>query len=298
MYFGIHLVGYRILGSIPSKIFPFTQKMREKLLRANVKVSHVVYISSMFFWSITVFALSFGILSVIFEHLLTNLGLFVQQAFTPYDLLLVSILFGILVFAIFWYYPSYVSSNLKRRIEKNMVYTANYMAILTNAGATPGQIFSSLAKYGEIFAIKESAISIIKNVELLGEDILSALDLESKRTPSREYGDFLQGYIATLQIGGNVQSYLAAMSEKFMERRRRILAKMIDQLTLVGEVFIAGLIAMPVIMISLLAVMGFVGGEVLAGLTAHHIMTLITYVFIPFVAIALLIFIDVIMSSW
>lgn len=81
----------------------------------------------------------------------------------------------------FLFYPKYVSSNLRMLIEKNLVYIVNYMAILSNAGATPWQIFSSLRVVGKIYGVEKIVRSILRNVEVLGLDIIMAIDEEEKR---------------------------------------------------------------------------------------------------------------------
>lgn len=295
---GLHILAYRLLGGTPTRIFPLAEKVRDRLMTANIRVNHVIYISSMFFWSIIAAILPFPITFLTLQYVLPPIGIIVPLQFSLLYSLLISLASGGITFLVFFYYPSYAASSLKISIEKNLVYVANYMAILSSAGATPGETFASLARVGEVFGLKESARSIIRNVELLGEDVLTALDVESKRTPSREYADFLQGYIATLRTGGNLQTYLMAMSRKFIDDRRRLLSKMISQLNLAGELFVAALVALPIIMVTVLSIMGFFGGEVLAGLSAPQIMALMVYIFIPFTAIGVLIFIDAVMSSW
>jgi flagellar protein FlaJ len=294
----LHNLGYRLLGDGPARVFPLAKEIRENLLRSNIRINHVMYVSSMFFWSVLAFVLPIPIALSLFEYLLPLLGFTMPLLYSVVFSVLISLTSGGVCFAVFLFYPSYSASILKIRIEKNLVYIVNYMAILSSSGATPGQTFTSLASVGEVYGIRESARSVIKNVELLGEDIISAIDDESKKTPSKEYADFLQGYIATLRAGGDLQSYLMTMSEKLIDSRRRLLVRMIGQLDLIGEIFVAGLVALPIIMITIFSIMGFLGGTVLAGLSAPQLMALMAYVYVPFTAAAVLVLIDSIVSSW
>ena len=88
------------------------------------------------------------------------------------------------------------------------------------------------------------------------------------------------------------------MSDKFIELRRSLLDRLIDQLNIAGEIFITVLVAFPILMITLMSIMGFFGGEVLLGLSAPTLMNLIVYVLIPFAAMAVLLIIDIFMASW
>jgi len=138
----------------------------------------------------------------------------------------------------------------------------------------------------------------MRSLEILGSDIIEAIGEESRRTPSREYGDFLQGFIATVREGGDVKSYIGSMTEKYINDRRRLLGKIISNLDLAAELYTVVLVAFPIIMIVLLAVMGFFGGEVLGNLTPGQVMNILTYVLVPFSAAGILILIDSLLGGW
>ncbi|MCX8150839.1 MAG: type II secretion system F family protein [Candidatus Bathyarchaeota archaeon] len=296
--FSFHELGYRVLGVAPARFFPWSEKLRQSLLRASVKVNHVVYVSSMFFWSLITFVVSLVIVPVLFVVFSSLVGVVFPLSFiVVIGLLAGGVSFGV-CFVVFLSYPSYKASVLKMKIEKNLVYVANYMAILSGSGATPGETFGSLARIGEVFNLKESAQSVVRSVELLGDDLIAALDAESKRTPSKDYSNFLQGYISTIQTGGNLHFYLMTMANKFTETRRRRLSKMISQLGLAGELYITVLVAFPIIMITLLVIMGVFGGEVIGGLSAAQIMPLLVYLLLPAAALFVLVYVDAILSSW
>ncbi len=294
----VHALAYKVLGLGPAKHFPYAKNIRENLLRAHIKVNHVMYISSMVFWSLVAGILACPLSFLLFMFLLPIHQVFISPVFAVIYSLLIGLLVGAVTFGVFLYYPIYVASNIKRNIEKDLVYTVNYMSILNNAGTTPEETFGSLVRVGKVFGIADSAKDIMKNVEFLGEDTITSVDEESKRTPSRDYADFLQGYIATTRTGGSSQAYFQAMAEKFMDAQKRQLTKVIDQLNIAGEVFVAALVAFPIIMITMFSIMGLFGGEVMAGLSALQLMLLMTYGLIPFIAVGILIFIDAAMSSW
>ena len=83
-----------------------------------------------------------------------------------------------------------------------------------------------------------------------------------------------------------------------MDIRRRELSKLVSQLNLAAEAYVVLGIAFPVILTTLLSMMGVFGGEVIAGLDPMQIMTLMTYIFFPLAALAVLLLIDGMTSSW
>lgn len=294
----LHGLAYGLTKGRLTRIYPWSASMREKLIKAGITLNHVVYISSMIFWTMvsSLAALIFSV--IIFSFLLPTLGLGFSPRLTILGAVLTPAATGGITFIVFQFYPNYRVGVRKIEIEKNLVYATNFMKILTGAGATSEEVFLSLAKVGKIYGVERSARAIIRDVEILGLDILSALDEESRRSPSYEYSTLLQGYISTVNTGGDIGFYLSAMADGFLESRKRLLSRIIGQLNMAGEIFIAALVAFPIILITILSIMGFFGGQVAGGLSPPQIMMILVYVLIPVTALAILVLIDSIMSSW
>jgi archaellum biogenesis protein FlaJ (TadC family) len=296
--FSFHTFAYQFLGSSPAKYFPLSENIREKILKSNIRINHMIYVSSMFFWSAAALAITL-IMSLFFSiFIMPASGLNIPVNLAVIYSLLSGVAAGAISCGIFMYYPNYIASTVKRGLERDLVYSVNYMSILMGAGATVEETFASLTRVGKVFGINNSAKAIMKDIEFLGADTITAVDTESERTPSRDYADFLQGYIATTQTGGDVQEYFQSMADKFMELRKRQIDKMIEQLNVAGEMFVAILIAFPIIMITMFSIMGLFGGDVFGGLSAVQLMTLMTYLLIPMLAVGMLIFIDGVMANW
>ncbi|MFQ6052799.1 MAG: type II secretion system F family protein [Candidatus Bathyarchaeia archaeon] len=296
--FNFHAIGYAILKEAPARFFPLSTPLREALLKAGMRISYVVYVSSMFFWSAVMIAVSSVATFLMLGVVLPLIGVFIPSFLTLTFTIVAGVAGGGLTLVIFYLYPRYVAGNKRRELERNLVYITNYMTILTSAGATSEEVFASLARVRDVYGVKESARAVMRNIEFLGMDIVEALDEESRRNPSADYADLLQGYISTMRTGGSLPSYLQAMSEKFLESRKRLMDKLINQLNMAGEMFVVALVALPIIMVTIFSIMGIFGGEVLAGLSSTQLIALTVYLMIPFAAVAVFIFIDMIMSSW
>lgn len=295
---GFHAIGYSILREAPARFFPWSTSMREALLRAGMRISYVVYVSSMFFWSGVMAAVASVATLTMLSMVMPLLGLHVPPILTSTFTLIAATAGGGLTMTIFYLYPRYVAGNKKRALERNLIYITNYMTILTSAGATSEEVFSSLARVRDVYGVKESARAVMRDIEFLGMDIVESLDEESRRNPSEDYADLLQGYISTMQTGGNLPAYLQAMSDKFLDSRKRLMDKLINQLNMAGELFVVALVALPIIMVTIFSIMGIFGGQVLAGLSSTQLIALTVYLLIPFTATAVFIFIDMIMASW
>jgi len=290
-------LGYGFFRGYPAKVFPLSNYVDVNLRKAGIRTSHLVYISAMFFWAIISFIASFITALVITRIMLPLVNIFLSTQL----LIVIPFLTGVVAVGVtmtsLTYYPRHVADNKGRDLEKNLVYVSNYMAIMAGAGATVEQIFESLARHGEVYGVRYLARNAIRNVELLGEDIVSSLDGLSRFSPSQQFSNLLQGFIATMQTGGSLASYLSVMSQEYVESRRQKIRKLIDQMNLVGEVYVSVLVALPIIMITMLSVMGFLGGTVIGGLGAAELMPLLIYVIIPFTAAGIILYMDAVMAG-
>ena len=295
--FNFHHLGYKILGDRPSKILPIAGFVRKSLQRAQLRVSHVIYISSMTFWAL----ISMVVAAAVSTPLILTLQLLnVLGPSAPWFIYPIGATFGTgaIVMLAFLYYPTFKSGGIKTAIDKNIVYIINYMSILAGAGVTTEDIFTSLAQKGEIYKVQNSSRAIVRDIEILGKDIIEAVDDESANTPSKKYSKLLLGVNGVTRTGGNLQRFLHETANRQMDVRRRELSKLVAQLNLAAEAYVVLGIAFPVILTTLLSMMGVFGGEVIAGLDPMQIMTLMTYIFFPLAALAVLLLIDGMTSSW
>jgi flagellar protein FlaJ len=292
-----HYIGYRIIGDFPTRFSFLKKTVQMGLARAQLRISHSVYLGSMFFWTLVSIPIAAGVgFPLTFAiNMLLNL-------FSLIELLLlnIGIAFGTggVVFAAFLFYPTYLSGNIKGGIDKDIVYIINYMAILAGAGVTTEDIYTSLSSTDGVYMVEGSAKSVVRDIELLGKDIISAIDDESKVSPSKKYSRILQGLIGTIRTGGNLKEYLKDTADHQMEVRRRELARLVSQLNLAAEAYIVLGIAFPVILTTLLSMMGMFGGEIAAGLGPTQMMMLMIYLLFPIASIGVLVLIDGLTSSW
>ena len=297
-----YYLGYRFLGNC-TKYFPFSNSVQKSLNVASLRISHVVYVSSMIFWALIGMMLT-AIISFPLTYFLALLNILmpihIGSLQIPWYIYSVGATLGAgaVIIMSFLYYPYYIAGKIKTSLDKNIVYIINYMSILAGAGVTTENIFSSLAEKGEIYKVQDSAKAIVRDIDVLGKDILSAIDNKSMNTPSRKFSKLLLGINGISRTGGNLPSFLRETANRQMSIRRRELSKLVSSLNLAAEGYVVLGIAFPVILTTLLSMMGVFGGNVLAGLNPTQVMSLMTYIFFPLSAIAIILLIDGMTSSW
>jgi len=294
----IHYIGYRILGDTPSRFFPLTSTLKTSLARAHMRMSHIVYISSMVFWGIVALVASAAISTPLILTLNTLLQLQLQTLQLIEYLIGVPIAIMLIVLVIFMYYPQYKADAIKSDLDKNLVYIVNFMGILAGSGMTTEDIFTALAETGKAYKVAESAESVVRDIGIFGKDIITAMDSESQITPSKKYSKVLMGLLGINKSGGDLKQYFAETAEREMEVRRRELNDIVNKLGLAAEIYTTIGIAFPIILIVLLSLMGIFGGEVAGGLGPVQIMTLMTYLLFPLMSIGVILLIDGMTANW
>lgn len=286
------MFAYQLIGEKTAQVLPLFEDMDVNLRRSGMRMGFKAYVSLTVLTSLLIAAIFLALIPLIL------LSIF-------HFSLLSSILFGVggslLVGALtvigFYVYPIYRADSLKRTLEDGLPFTTGYMAVLAGAGVPPDLIFRSLAKVDAPLAVSGEARTITRDVELFGNDIISALNAASERTPSESFKDLLEGFIATMHSGGKLVEYLTDRLNQFMELKRISLRRFSDTLAILSEVYVTLLIAGPLLLVVMLAVMAMLGGG-LGFASPGLLLQLLTYIVIPVASIVFLAILDAVSPRW
>jgi len=280
---------YNLLGSKTVRLLPLFKDLDENLEKSNIKINFKAYVSLAILSSLMT-SVSILILAPIILYLLLGIPMLSALLFG----LGFSMLSGALTIVGFCLYPVYKADNLKRKIEDELPFVTGYMMVLASSGVTPEKIFRSIARMGVPLVITEESKRIIRDVELFGTDIISALEKASKRSPSEKFKNFIEGFIATIHSGGNLVSYLTERSKQYMELKKVALKKFADTLSILSEFYVAILVAGPLLFVVMLSVMGMLGSGGMGLLDPKLLLYLLTYILIPVSSMIFMIILDVI----
>ncbi|MBS7635859.1 type II secretion system F family protein [Candidatus Bathyarchaeota archaeon] len=285
-------VAYRLVGGRISRILPLFEDLSLHLQRAGLKTGFRVYISLVVFSTLIIALATFVAVPCL---LVFMFGIPIFPAFL-FGLggSLFAIAFSILVFYI---YPVYRADKFKRELEDELAFTTGYMSILASAGVPPEKIFHSLSNLPIPLAVSAEAKNIIRDINLFGLDIISALEQTSKRTPSERFREVIEGFISTIHSGSNLAAYLREKSKQHMKLKRISLRKFSDTLSMLSEFYVAILVTGPLLLIIMLAVMAMMGGG-LGFLGPDLLLNILTYIGIPLGSIMFLIILDAVSPKW
>ncbi|MEM2419416.1 MAG: type II secretion system F family protein [Candidatus Bathyarchaeia archaeon] len=286
-------IAYRLVGRKISPFLPLFQDLGIHMQKAGIKANFRTYVSL-----------------IVFSTSLVALAVFVC---IPCVLILafkISVLpalmfgFGGSLFAAafsvigFYVYPVYRADKIRRDLEDELAFATGYMSILASAGVPPEKIFYSLANLPTPLAVSAEAKDIIRDINIFGLDIISALENASKRSPSTSFREVLEGFISTIHSGSSLAAYLRERSKQHMKLKRISLRKFSDTLSILSEFYVALLVTGPLLLIIMLAVMAMMGGGSLGPLGPDLLLNLLTYIGVPVCSVMFLIILDSISPKW
>jgi flagellar protein FlaJ len=283
------IIAYRLLGEKTNRLLPLFKDVDVNLQKSGIRVSFKGYVSlailTTLLTSVSVF-LAVPLISFLVFHLSPSLIILYAAGATLFA--------GAFSIIGFYLYPIIKADSVKRNLDDGLPFTTGYLSILAGAGVTPAQMFRSLAKIDASLSICQEAKNIVRDVELFGVDIISALDSASKRTPSEKFKELLEGFIATMHSGGELGKYLSERSAQYMRLKKIALRRLGDTLGVLAEFYVVLLVAGPLIMVVMLAVMAMLGGGMPGLLNPRLLLNLLTYLGIPLGSIIFLIMLDMV----
>jgi flagellar protein FlaJ len=280
---------YQAIGGRATRFLPLFKDLDVSLRKSGIKVHFKAYVSTVILaallLSISVLTLVPVLLIFIFKLSLFSSLLFGIGA---------SLFTGALTVIGFYFYPIYRADSLKRTLEDGLPFTAGYMSILAGAGVLPDFIFRSLAQVDASLAVSNEARTIVRDVELFGFDVISALEAASQRTPSERFKELLEGFIATIHSGGSLVKYLRDRSRQYMKLKRIALRRFSDTLAVLAEFYVTLMVAGSLIFVVMLSVMAMLGGGGSGFLDPRLLLYLLTYIGLPIGSVVFLIVLDMI----
>lgn len=193
-------------------------------------------------------------------------------------------------------YPRAKALERKLKLADEMPYTISHMATLAAAGTAPERMFMELAKGDPREVTTEQVVMIMRDIKLLGKDIISAIDNAIARSPNPEFSRFLQGFKAAIASGRDVAAYLTDYASGIMAEKRITIKMLSETLALFSEIYTVLLIALPIAMVIMLTLMAALSPR-LGGFSITDILFFITYVVVPLFGAMFLLLIDAMMPK-
>lgn len=188
------------------------------------------------------------------------------------------------------YVPRRAVTRRRRAIDRTMPSAITFLYALTDGGT---DVLEAIRALGDEPVYGDTATefdAIVREMDLFGNDLHTAIDNTRDLTPSESLTQFLDGLLGVLESGGDVSDFLDAEVDKQVELALESQERFVDRLGLLGELFVASFVAGPLFLIVTLLVIGVVGGDVLLELG------LVVYVVLPLGAALFFLFVDLLVG--
>lgn len=233
------------------------EDLENSLLQAHMKIRAEEFIA--FVWMTTLIAAVVGIAAAIAISLVMGLLL---------DLGVLSILIGLMIAVLLpmmTYFivksgPSSKAKSRGKKIDKKLPDAMSFIAAMSSADVNMDLIFKELSKQSIYGEVREEAEWITRDTELLGIDILTAMQRAADRTPSEAFRDFIQGVITTSSSGGELKPYFTSKLREYQDSRKLVVQQKMETLGMMAESFVTVVVAFPLFLVVIMAIMALMGG--------------------------------------
>ncbi|MDI6888213.1 MAG: type II secretion system F family protein [Methanocellales archaeon] len=243
--------------------------LRLDILKARMKTTFEMYLATTLVCAVLIGAVS-TVITITIVYGFASLNIITASLS-----ILVGIGFSMLTYLGFLIYPSLVAARRGRHIDATLPYAINYIAAMAGAKVIPADVFRSLARadiYGDIAV---EARYIVRDIDLFGRDLNTAIKNIAATTPSLRLQEFLYGVITTSTSGGELEPYFRIKAEVYTSENRRAQKEFIETLGFIGEMYVAAFVAGPLLLIIMLSVILMLSGA------PPTLLYLIAYLLIP-----------------
>jgi len=185
--------------------------------------------------------------------------------------------------------PGIEKNNRKIKINLTLHNAVAYMYAMRRGGAQMMTIFRSLSDRANIYG--EVALEfrqIVRDADIFGYDVVSAIRHLAETTPSEKLKDFLEDLLSVIESGGDMSEFLSMRVRLYQEEARFEQKQFLNVLSIVAESYVTLFVAGPLFLIIIMVVMGMMGGSAVLQLA------LVTYAIMPIGSVVFILIIDLI----
>jgi len=233
------VMGTHLSRDLSAAHIPVTATQYLRSARLNVAASAAIFFLFFFFVSMT--GLPFGLFFSIPP------GLF-------WPALFLGMVPGLYIVQIL--YPGTIARGRKSRIDLELPYAVSYMQALSTTMSpfeVIRRIYEERAMFGEV---SREFGQVVRDVELFGDDMITAMHNLQQTTPSQILKDFFNDLCIVFESGGDFTAYLSSKTEYFHQQARRELDLVLKTMEIMAEVYVSAFVAGPIALIIMIVAQG------------------------------------------
>lgn len=214
--------------------------------KANLDILSETYVAMILF---STFLSIFVALAAIMVLLYMNMLTFVWAP----------LLIPAVVFFSLYVYPSAEKKSIAKKIEDELPFAVIHMSSISGSGIEPTAIFKIIAMGREYPFLRKELRKVINQINIYGYDFVTALNNVSKGTSSQKLAELFNGLSATISSGGSLSEFFQKRAETLMVGYKLEKEKFIKVAETFMDIYIAVVIAAPMILMLLLVMISVSG---------------------------------------
>jgi flagellar protein FlaJ len=282
----IHIYSYQLLNERFETLYPKFKPLEKNIKESMMPIPFEVYVCSMIFFSI-MSAVGGAIVGLIVA-LFVNVQPVILEYLIPFG---AAVVFGAMTFGMLYIIPSFKVKTRSSKLLEEIPHFIGYMSTLATSGLSLEGIFKAVAREETDEEMVKDARLIVRNLDIMGMDLITAVTDLIHRTPTGPYSELLEGAIITAQSGGNLKEYFNATAKVQLEEKKMLMARTTESLGAVAEIYTILLIVFPLLAVIMLSIMGIMS-PTLGGFDLVTLINILTFAIIPLCGVMMLVMMD------
>ena len=164
---------------------------------------------------------------------------------------------AVLAYVFRWQLPVSNAEVRRRSIESGLPQMTAFMYALSRGGLEFPQILRTLTENSKIYGEAADEMTIaVREMDLFGRDMITALRQMAKRTPSEQFKTFSENLASVLQSGSSLSTFFDEQYERFREDTEERQEEILEVLATIAEGYVTVLVAGVLFLITILLVFG------------------------------------------
>jgi flagellar protein FlaJ len=164
-----------------------------------------------------------------------------------------------ITFLLFYTYPSGEANSNDKAIMYELPFATIHMSAIATSDIEPTKIFKIIAATEDYKHVGREMRKIISQVEIYGYDLVTSLKNVASQISNKKMAELLGGLAINISTGGELKTYLQKKAENYLVDYRLERKKYIDIAGTFMDIYIAILIATPLILVLMFVLMNVSG---------------------------------------
>ncbi|WP_436924309.1 type II secretion system F family protein [Halosimplex amylolyticum] len=175
-----------------------------------------------------------------------------------------------------WERPRSHAEMRRRGINEGLPRTVAFVYALSRGGMAMPEVMRTLARNRNVYGHGADEISVaVREMDLFGRDIITAVRRATRRTPSEEFKTFGENLASVLQSGQNLPGFLRDQYDRYQEEALDRQEDVLELLATIAEAYVTILVAGTLFLMTILIVFGLTTTQTI------NFLRLLAYVMIP-----------------